>query len=146
MGDICHGADEGHIVLIVEGDGMYRSRPLGIHGDVLCRHGLAAEIVRGGSLGVKIPAVEGIAFLTGRRLAAAQRIVSGGGDVCLILEFGSIDSGAIADVDYIVAVAVVVELSISVVTTIFCAIGEIAGKAGDGVAILVRDSGIPTGT
>ena len=146
VGDIFHGADDGHIVLIVKGDGMDRSRPLGIHGDVLCRHGLAAEIVRDGSLGVEIPAVEGIAFLAGRRLAAAQRIASGGGDICLILEFGSVDSGAVADVDYLVLVAVIVELSAVIGSSILSTSPGVAGEAGDGVTIFLRDPGTYAGT
>ena len=145
VGNTCHSFDDCHIVLIVEGDGMDRSRPLGIHGDVLRRHGLAAEIVGVGSLGVKVPAVEGIAFLAGRRLAAAQRIASGGGDVCLILEFISLDRGAVADVDHIVAVAVIVEPGVIIVISVFRTPPGVAGEAGDGVAVFFCDRGIPAG-
>ena len=146
VGDIFHGADDGHIVLIVEGDGMDRSRPLGIHGDVLRRHGLAGEIVRDGSLGVEIPAVEGIAFLAGRRLAAAQRIAPGRGNVGLILEGLGIDRSAVADVDHIVAVAVIVEPGAVIVISVFRTPPGVAGEAGDGVAVFLCDRGTAAGT
>ena len=123
------------VVLIIHLHRIGRSHPLGVDGDILGGHSLAGEDI-GGAFAqfVVVPGDEPIAlFACGCSGGGVGHI----GDIRLVLlGHGVLHITAVNKLD-LVAVAVVVELSAVVSTSVLRTVDFISGKAGDVIEVLI---------
>ena len=126
-------------VMIVERHGVGRGYPLGIDGDVLGGHGLAVKLIFRLTRRVGIPAGKHIVLFSSRRYGRFVGIARTA-DISFIFIGSCIHYLAITDVNYIIAIAGVIEFCSIIITTIFRASVYITSKSCDIITIFFCNS------
>ena len=125
-------------VMIVERHGVGRGYPLGIDGDVLGGHFFACEVILRLSRRVGIPGVKHVVFFSDR--LSRGFIFASVADVSFVLIGSCIHCLAITDVNYIIAIAGVIEVCFIIITTISRASDYITSKSCDIITIFFCNS------
>ena len=125
-------------VMIVERHGVGRGHPLGIDGDAIGRHFFACEVILRLSRRVGIPAGKHVIFFSDRR--SRGNIAASVADVRFIFIGSFIHCLAITDVNYIVAIAGVIEVCSIIITSISRASVYITSKSCDIITIFFCNS------